>query len=260
MRKICLLLLVIILAAGCTQPGRDGSSPVKTVHPVPLTEPEFKNEFDRLVWLLGGPNFDMRKEAHQKLLAKGSQIILPLEEAAAKTKDEDHRQQIQRLISELKSRTDKKEKKDLLVSLSIGSKEFVKGRPVEAAVEIKNTGNVPLELTVPLLRKRSLIFRLDWTADLSFVSGGKTQVMQASGIKCDEWHRESWNPSTLSVKPGDSLKASVDITDLCIRPARFTAVVTYRWAGVGDFMSNAVTFEIKTPPARKEPGKKDGDN
>ena len=205
--------------------------------------------------------FDKRKEAHAKLLAKGTEIIPALEKAAVKTKSEDHRRQIKLLIADLESRVDRKEKKDLLVSLAIGKKEFEKGKAVEVTLEIKNTGNVPLQLTVPLLRKRSLNFRLDWIADLTFVSGGKTQHMEATGIKRDVWLKDkSWSPATISVKPGDSLKATVDITDLCIRLARFTAVVTYRWSGVGDFMSNAVTFEVKTPPAKKEPGEKDGDN
>ncbi len=251
----CVLLLLVV--AGCPAPPKQ---PRPKSEPARQVEPEFENEFDRLVWLLGSPDFDKRKAAHGELLAKGKGITGALEEAAAKAKSNDHKHQIQILIGALNTHRDKEEKKDILVSLSISKKSFEANEAIEVKLEIKNTGNVGLKLTVPLLRKRSLNFRLDWIADMTFVSGGKVQHLEATGTKRDEWHDEGWNPATVSVKPGDSLTETIDITDLCTRPARFTVVATYRWAGVEDFMSNAVTFEVKKPPAAKEPKKKDGDN
>lgn len=255
MRTYPILLLLLLVATGCPVPP-DKSQPV-TPLPVKLQEPEFKSEFERLVWLLKSPSFAKRRAAHKKLFAMGKSITSDLEKAAANTASEDHRNQIRLLIEDLGSRETEDEQKDLLVTLSMNKKAFEFKKPVTVTMEVRNTGNVPLQMTVPLLRMRSVGFRLDWRADMSFMSGGKKQPFFATGTERDVWLKDkSWNPATATVKPGESIKENLDISDLCIRPAQYTASATYRWHGVGDFLSNAVSFEITKPPAPEEEPKK----
>lgn len=258
MHRYLPVLLFVLLVAGCPQPSAKPLPP--RPRPAEEAEPAFESEFERFVWLLGSSNFDKRRNAHEKLLAMGKEILPALEKAASEAKNEDHRRQIQILAADFRTDRDVTLRKDLRVSLVMGSRSFQAGKPVRVEIEIKNTGNVPLEFTAPLLRKRSVAFRLDWTADMTFKSGGREQHMTATGTKRDEWLDEKWNPGATTVKPDESLKETIDITDLCIRPARYTAVATYRWIGVGDFMSNAVSFEIVKPPAPEEEAGKNGDN
>ena len=87
---------------------------------------------------------------------------------------------------------------------------------------------------------------------MTFLSQGREQRMEATGTKRDELLEEGWTPTTISVEPGKSIREEIDISDLCLRPARYTAVAAYRWTDVGDFMSNSVSFEVKKPPASPE--------
>jgi hypothetical protein len=254
-RVLLVLLPLLLFATGCQQPPQK-PKPAPAV-PVKQPEPEFSSEHERLVWLLGSPSFTKRRAAHNKLFTMGKEIIPALEKAAGNTANEDHRRQIQLLIADLGSRKSKEEKKDILVSLSIGKKSFELKNKIVVTLEIKNTGNVPLQISVPLLRMHSVGFRVDWRADMSFVSEGKKQPFFASGTKRDTLLKDkAWNPTSSTVKPGESLKEDIDITDLCTRTASYTATATYRWKSVGDFLSNAVTFEATKPPEPEEEPKK----
>jgi len=251
------LFLVFILLAGCQPEIRKNPDPPK---PPAAFEPEFKSEFERLVWLLGNPNFDKRAEAQEKLLAMGKDIIPALEEEAIKTESEDHRHQLKLLIRNISEYRNPNERKDILVKIDMKNTSFKPKEPVAVSLTIKNTGNVPLKLTTPLLRKYSVAFRLDWIADMTFLSGGVEQQMVAKGTSRDEWLSEGWNPTDVTVNPGESLAETLDITDLCMRPARYTVRLSYRWTGVEDFSSNAVNFErVKPAEQEKEPRKEDGD-
>jgi len=164
-------LVILIVAAGCESP------PIPHPRPGPLLapaeQPRFASEFDRLLWLLGHPNFDKRMEAHNALLKMGKDILPGLDKAAENARDEDHRRQVEILIAELGSPQKKGQKRDLLISLSIEKKSFEAKKSVQVTLEVKNTGDVPLDLTVPLLRMHSVTFRIEWTADMTFTSGGK---------------------------------------------------------------------------------------
>jgi hypothetical protein len=258
-RTTAILFLLLFVAGGCPAPPKQQEPPPG---PVGQPKPEFDSEFERLVWLLKSANFTRRRAAHKKLFAMGKDITPALEEAAADAASEDHRHQIELLIADLRTReSEKKKKKKILVTLAMEKESFESKTPVEVTIEIKNTENVPLEMTVPLLRMRSVAFRLDWTADLTFVDKGKKQPFFATGTERDPWLKDkSWNPAVRTVKPGESFKETIDITDLCRRPARYTVTATYRWKEEGKFESNAVNFEVKKPPAAKKPEKGNEDN
>jgi hypothetical protein len=93
------------------------------------------------------------------------------------------------------------------------------------------------------------------------MSGDKLQSLTVKDTERDAWLEDkNWQPSMVTLEPGKSVEETIDITDLCTQAARYTAVATYQWAGVADFMSNSVTFEIEKE-AGAPPGKKqDGDN
>ena len=61
MRGLLIVSVLLAVAASCnnvpkTEPP---TRPITLVEP----EPEFENEFDRLVWMLGHKNFNKRREA-----------------------------------------------------------------------------------------------------------------------------------------------------------------------------------------------------
>jgi hypothetical protein len=251
MRMMLVMSILLAIAAGCNgvPKAREPVRPPTLVEP----EPEFKSEFDRLIWLLGNKNFSKRREAQAKLVAMGSDILPDLEKAAAAAADPDRRRQIEIVMAAMDTPQRTNEKKGILVKLSMEKKVFAAGEPVEVTLEVRNVGEAPLEMTVPLLRKRSVSIRLDWVADMSFMSEGKLQDFYANGTKRDEWLSEpGWSPSVITVRPGDSIREVLDITDNCMRAARYKATATYRWEGTGDFMSNAVTFEVKKPAGGEE--------
>lgn len=253
LRSLCLCgqIILLLLAAGCRQLPTQ-KPPAKRVEPVVEVEPEFATEFDRLVWLLSSRDFDKRRAAHMELVKMGKIAVPALKKAMEDTADADHRRQIELVLMDLGSGLDEPQKKDLLVILSVPKKSFDAKSIIEITLEVKNTGSVPLDLTVPLVRKRSVRIELDWTADWTSVHGGKAQVFIASEKKRDEWLRGGWDPATLTVRPGGSLKQEIGITDMCTRHGRYTAVAIYLWEDVGQFWSNAVTFEVTKPPGEKQ--------
>jgi hypothetical protein len=165
-------------------------------------------------------------------------------------------------MGDIRAGRKKVQKSGLLVRLHIDKNSFKAKEPVKVKVELKNASDSPLKVSVPLVRKYSVGFRLDWVADRTFMSGNKLQSLTVKDTERDAWITDSnWQPSIVTLKPGKSLEETLDITDMCTQPARYTAVATYQWAGVGDFMSNSVTFEIEKPAAADtDTGKKqDGD-
>ena len=258
MKTTAILLLLLVAAGACSQPS---VLPGPLAEPAPRPEPKFEREVDRLIWLLGHEDFDKRGDAHDRLVEKGKDIIPDLEKALIDMKDEDQRHQVELVIGDIRAGRKKAQKKGLLVKLHIDKNKFKNKEAVKVRLELQNAGNTLLSVSMPLVRKYSVGFRLDWVADKTFMSGNKLQSMTVKDTERDAWITDSnWQPSIVTLEPGKSLEETLDITDMCVQPARYTAVATYLWTGVGNFMSNSVTFEVEKPEAADPGKKKDGDN
>ncbi len=255
MRAIPFAFFLIVALAACTQPP---GAPAPAAAPATKSEPKFEREFDRLIWLLGHEDFDKRGEAHDRFVEMGKKILPDLEKALIDIKDEDRRRQLELVIGDIRAGRKKVQKRGLLVRLHIDKNKFARKEAVKVRLELKNAGNAPLNVSIPLVRKYSVAFRLDWVADKTFMSGNKLQSLTVKDTERDAWITEgNWQPNLFTLEPGKSVEETMDITDMCMQPARYTAIATYQWAGVGDFMSNSVTFEVEKPDAGK---KQDGDN
>lgn len=258
MKTTVTMILLLVVAGACSQPP---ALPGPLAEPVPRSEPKFERELDKLIWLLGHEDFDKRGEAHDSLVEKGKKILPDLEKTLIDITDGDQRHQVELVINDIRAGRKKVQKRGLLVKLHIDKNTFKNKETVKVRLELKNAGNAPLSVSMPLVRKYSVGFRLDWVADKTFMSGEKLQSLIVKDTERDAWISDSnWQPSMITLEPGKSVEETLDITDMCTQPARYTAIATYLWTGVGNFMSNSVTFEVKKPEAA-DPGKKqDGDN